>query len=170
MLGAIWAARHNSGSQSRITRTKATFDMLMSKQWDRDYIEARQKFIAAFRENDTILNALKIELKSKGVSKGKRKKTEMQNSSLHYSVKQIINDYELMFIGINSNVLDEGIIKTFKRSMTIRDYEKSKTYIEKIQQDSNLKAYENFVDGAQRWQKERELEERDATIPWYRRF
>lgn len=110
-LGAWW--------QRYIHRQNMTFSTLMDQLWDGDYIEQRAAFIRVRDEEpaDTLVKA------------GTKEEESSVNAT---ALRSILNNYELIALGIHCGVLDETIFRRYFKSTTVSDYERVKPYIDEV--------------------------------------
>jgi Domain of unknown function (DUF4760) len=133
---------------SGVARRKATHDYISQKIWDRDYIRAKSLFIAA--RNAEGGNALVEQAKQHL----KDPHPEDEKMSTGAAIRLIMNDYEAMFISIETKVLDETYIREWQNSVIIFDYVKTKPYVEWARLvTGNKKLYVKFQKNAERWEK-----------------
>lgn len=128
-----------TGAINRKTaRLSLTFQNQSSLLWDEDYIEARKIFIK-FRDG---AKADRLGLAQDAA----------QSSEEATAVRTIMNDYELVAIGIREKILDERFLRTFSRKTFIDDYEKMQDFITEIRRiRSNNAIFLEFETLACRW-------------------
>lgn len=120
------------------TQKRETISLIMQFHWDKDYIDARKTFIEC-RENGGVVTCVTDEEKRVAVNK-------------------VLNHYEIMSIGVNSEILSEEIYKLYFRSRLVEDFKKSKGYIEHVRdQTNNEKIFEQYERLARRWASPGEL-------------
>lgn len=146
---ALGLGKFHSNWATKAARTKATFDALNQKAWDRDYIRAKALFIAA--RNADGGGAL--------VEEAKKHRADPDPHNLEMStglaIRLVMNDYELMFIGIEEGVLDEGLYKLWHMRTIVLDYQKTKSYVEWVRDVSgNKRLFEVFQRNASQWERE----------------
>ncbi|SDG34267.1 DUF4760 domain-containing protein [Pelagibacterium luteolum] len=130
--GAYW--------QRRISRQVLTFNNIVNLLWDEDYIKARQKFIALRDGENGQLTALAQAAKRDSDEAG--------------VIAAILNDYEIVSIGVLKGVMDEKMMKRFYRSTVISDYDKIKPFIDEVRRvDNNQKLFSEFETLAERWRR-----------------
>lgn len=130
LIGVIW--------QRRISRQTLTFNTLMDQLWDGDYITQRQLFIK-IRDGgaDELIRSANI------------KEADSDKVS---ALRSILNNYELLALGVHQGVLDEKIYKQYLRQTMIDDFERSKPYITALRKRApkvyieNEKLYEKWRD------------------------
>lgn len=111
ILGAIW--------QRRISRQTLTYNTLINQLWDKDYISTRKQFIG-IREND---GGQKLEQLAR---------SESETDSQSEAVRLILNNYEMLALGISTGVLDEEIVRRYSKTNTCRDFERMRPYIDEV--------------------------------------
>ncbi|MCP4327556.1 MAG: DUF4760 domain-containing protein [Alphaproteobacteria bacterium] len=111
---AACAAIGSIREQRKIAKKRATLDLLSRKEWDSDYIEARKVFLGLRDEDPGLVEWAKPE---------HRKTPQVTN------IKNTLNDYELIAIGIKENILDEELYKRWFRSSFLKDWHKSRDFI-----------------------------------------
>lgn len=140
VLGAgIWAF-FQMRSNRRIAREKSTLDILLKREWDKDYLEHKAKF-NRLRDAEGGL--------SKWIC------SEHKNSDEVNSIRYIFNDYELIALAIHHDIIDEMIYKKWFKSSMLRDYVAAETGIKATRTLSN--APQNYVQWenlAQKWKNE----------------
>lgn len=148
-LVAIGLGLFHNWWATRNERTKAAYQTLSSKQWDKDYILARSMFNSAKSNGPNgILDSVKASDQTDTMDQDKL--------SMPSAVRSILNDYELMFIGVEKGVLDESVINRLRCSTVIDDYHNAKSYIEWMRADlNNQKLYEVFEKYATKWEAEK---------------
>lgn len=145
---AIGISLYHSKWATKSARTKATYDNLSKKQWDKDYILARSIFIAATKLGP---NGLVHQLSKEQPAD----KDNQEKMSVEAAARLIMNDYELTFIAVEKGVLDAELIKEFRKSTIVKDYRNTKSYVEWIRQkNSNGRIYEVFQRNAKEWSEE----------------
>jgi hypothetical protein len=147
VLGAPFSAR----AQMDVAKVKAAYDDVSRKQWDKDYIEAREQFIGIVRAGgsaDEKPLEFYVEVNSHSVHKDKEKEVAA-------AVRGILNDHELTAIGIKLNVLDEGFLKEWHRTTIVSDYQTLRPFIDKVRTHYKIpRAFVEFEDLAIRWDTE----------------
>lgn len=130
---AIW-------HQRAIARKRAMIDALLTKNWDRNYIEARSEFVRLRDDRAALLEAAKLA------------NAEGDDAS---TIRSILNDYEITALGIKRGILDEKIFKLWFRTSFLDDHEKLKSYIEEIRR-RNRRAYVELEELADKWKGQRD--------------
>jgi len=104
-------------SQRQLARASATLDLLNRNIWDEDFISARQHFNKLSRKN----GGLKIWAE----------KSHWDSSQVD-AISAMLNDYELMAIGVRNGVLDEELYRDFCRSIVLDHWEQARPFVEEI--------------------------------------
>lgn len=127
-----------------IANKKSTFDYLSKLSWDRDYIEAKNKFLE-IRVGPKKLRAVSEEyhrLKSQGQIPNGAEHT--RDDAVHelieeYSaIKNILNEYEALAIAVRSGALDEAMVKSNIRQQFIDHIESCKEFITHTRNNSGV--------------------------------
>lgn len=124
--------------QRAIARKRAIIEALLTKNWDRDYIEIRRKFVKLRENKDAILDAAKV-----GNQAG-------EDAS---AIRSILNDYEITALGIKRDILDERIFKLWFKTNFLVDHEKMRPFIEVIRQ-RNPRAFVELEELSDKWRGE----------------
>ena len=98
---AIWGIL----TQRAIARRRATLDLIVKIESDSDLIAARKKF---------------IELAKAPGGLGVWAELEKEQSEEVQSIRLVLNEFELISIGIQRGILDYDFFKLWNRSTTIR--------------------------------------------------
>lgn len=133
----IIAAAFGAWWQRRIARQTLTINTIERQLWDGDYIATRAKFINA-RDSKTADDLREL------ASKDNAKSDEAA------AVRSILNNYELLSLGIMTGVLDEAIYKRYFRKTFITDYELSKPFIDGVRARSP-RAYKEYTTLYEKW-------------------
>lgn len=112
--GALW--------QRKIARQTLTFNIIERQLWDEDYIRNRRAFIL-IRENTSSAGLAAL------VSPAQAGTEEAG------TVRLILNNYEIISIGIRDGVLDGGMYDKFFRTTLLKDFESMRPFIEASQKD-----------------------------------
>ena len=120
-----------------VTRRKTTIEYIYNLLNDHDYIAAKLAFNILAKADDKML-----EYVPKGEPEGlSEERTGGNPSQLDdwYATKSaivlILNNYELIAIGIQRGVLDYKIVERYMRAIVTAHWEASRTYIEKLRTD-----------------------------------
>lgn len=133
----ITAAVFGARWQRKIARETLTFNTIEHQLWDKDYIDARKLFIKA---RDTMTPVELTEL-------SKQASVTNENAA---AVRAILNNYEVMSLGMLTGVLDEKLYKKYFRGTFLADYEGAKFFIQGVQA-KNPKAYKEYGTLYERW-------------------
>jgi len=130
-------------SQKETARKRATLDLLHNNIWDEDCLRAAGNFNALARPKD-----------ESGTSQLDFWADPRHRDSPQVNdIRAILNDYELMALGIRRGIIDEGIYHAFYKGPLIRDWNRSKLFIEKIrQQEKTHRILLEFESLAKAWE------------------
>lgn len=132
-------ARVNIREQRKISRRRATLDLLSRNEWDGDYLIARNEFV-------------RLKNGSTGLEFWTAK--EHEDSPQIGIIRSVLNDYELIAIGIEEDILDEELYKKWFKSAYIKDYDLSADAIAALRERLGVPAiYKNFEALAKKWKK-----------------
>jgi hypothetical protein len=139
-LVSMWVARI---TQRRIARQQQTIQMLMGSLWDKDFIDHWREFneivrdSKKFLENHERANTIR-ELRKTGadaaLSEPERLKNEAAEKNLAI-VRQCLNHYELVSIGIREGIYDEKIYRRWYNQSFIRDWQSTRIVVEQFRRD-----------------------------------
>ncbi|PTV95817.1 uncharacterized protein DUF4760 [Rhodobacter aestuarii] len=130
-------ALRNIAEQRKIARRRATLDLISHREWDGDYIRIRAEF------NKLKLSHPPLEFWAA---------EEHKDSPQITVIRSILNDYEMISIGIREGILDEALYKRWFRSSLVNDYQKAKATIDTIRQRTGVPTiYAEFQALAERW-------------------
>src|SRR5262245_7867179 len=109
LTGFIAAAIATSGvlSQRAITRRRATLDLIVKVESDHDHIEAHRSFVRLAKTME-------------GLAPWAAEDRE-ESKELH-SIRRVLNNYELISIGIQRGILDYELFKRWHRTGTVRHW------------------------------------------------
>lgn len=145
ILAGLLFATFTIEANTKNAKVKTAYDSIAKKQWDKDFIAARETFLSLLRKKDVDISAY--------VSPEEHEYNEAK--SYCEALRNIANDYELTAVGIKQHVLDEDLIKLYNRSAMIRDYNVLKPYILAVRKKTgNDKIFKEFEALAQKWVKE----------------
>jgi hypothetical protein len=146
---AVFVAGHLNRKTQRLV---LTFQNQASLIWDEDYLKFRAIFIAKRDSDNGTITALA--------------QKESQANEDAAAVRTIMNDYELIAIGIRDGILDEAFLLAFNRKTAIMDFDKMKPYIDEMRRvQSNDAIYAEFEKMVGRW---RGKPENSPKTPWNR--
>jgi hypothetical protein len=120
----------------KTTRDRETIVLINQFSWDKDYLEAKDRFIA-LRD---------------GV--GLQSCCEDPNSPDARAVNKVMNHYELLSVGINRRILSSQIYADFYMTRFVKDFEASQSYIAATRERSGRKQlFVQFEALAKKWQR-----------------
>lgn len=128
VIGALIGVR----MANRVTKRRTTIEYLMRMNWDKDYIAARKAFAKIIKTPNGLVEAYDL-IKQKPNSKIIAKMEEANTALLH--VRVLLNNYELMAIGIREGILDEAIYRRWFQAGTVRDWEAVSELVARIRRD-----------------------------------
>lgn len=147
-------ALKNITTQRGIARRRATLDLISGKQWDNDYIRARKEF-NALRESS---NGLEFWAAA-----------EHSGTPQLETIRLILNDYELIAIGISEDIIDETLYKRWFESTLIRDFDAAFATIDTLRRRTKIDGlYVEFEALARRWKTRKEQEPPPARPRFWR--
>ncbi len=149
VLSAIVVASFTAEANTRNAKVKAAWDALAKKQWDKDYIAARETYV-------------QLQRRKTAFSKYARKAPDGDEQFVKEfeAVLNIANDYEIMAAGIEKHVLDEGLIRDTFRTAWIDDYKTLAPFFDVLREETgNDRYFEYFRKYSQRWKKLKEVEQ-----------
>lgn len=133
VMGAALISKNSHGSRRRLVTIQLIFD----KHWDRDYLEAKATF-----------NRLK---NSDGNLRSFASTDKMDTQEARH-IRAVLNDYELMSLGVMSGLLDENLYRRWFRSSFLADHNAAKGYIDAVRGNRNIDAlYKEFDALAAKW-------------------
>ncbi len=107
---AIWGVI----TQRLIARRKATIDFLNDAEKDQDVIKARKKFIELTRRPGGLVDLAE---------------PDKRGSDDAEAVRLVLNQYELISIGVQRGILDLVILKLFSRGAILTSWDKAAPFI-----------------------------------------
>lgn len=166
MIAACFTWRANM----TIARRRLTYESIQRKYWDVDYVVAR-RMLNDYRTrlknldldglddffNPPSLKKPNASIKAKG---GKRTTPGSDEPETRISVFEgpreflstILNDYELLAIGIENQVMDEKIAKSLLYGTVMNDYTTCRRFIQHLRdQKNNPRIYIKFERLFDRW-------------------
>lgn len=142
MLGGFLFASFSIEAQTRNAKVKAAYDSIAKKQWDKDYIAARETYLTIQRKG---LDPSHFILPDDHEFAEAKAYCE--------ALRNITNDYELTAIAIQQNVIDEDFIKQWHRSTMIRDFKVLSPYIYAVRTKAGSdRIYREFELLVRRWE------------------
>lgn len=123
---AVWGIM----TQRAIARRRATFDHISRTEADADFIQARRTFIELAKRKEGL---------SSWSSEDCEKSAEVQ------AIKLILNDFELIAIGIQRGIIDFEFYKRWHRSGVLRHWAYAKPFVESLRsRTSNSALFHEF--------------------------
>jgi len=110
------------GAQRAIARKRATLDLLSQKEWDKDYITAKNEF-NKLRDSPSGLAMWAAD--------------EHKHSEQLNIIRNTLNDYELIAVGIREGILDEALYRRWFKPSLIKDWTKAKEFVQAIRVREN---------------------------------
>lgn len=124
-------------SAERMSRLRATVEVVRHEQTDKELLEALKKY-AELREKKGALTALAVSHPDPTEDNG--------------LVLRVLNNYEYVSTGIHTGAFDEEIYKRMKRSNLIRDWDALKPYVCELRQKyGKPKLFVELETLAERW-------------------
>lgn len=119
-IAAIWTLRSNS----KLSRHRATIELLLAQRTDERLIKAKQEMSKMHLNQDLSITSLAC----KGME---------ENENRQY-VLIILNNYEFISVGIREKALDEKVYKRAQHSTLIRDWKATKAFITELRTQNNI--------------------------------
>ncbi|MBK4215720.1 DUF4760 domain-containing protein [Paracoccus caeni] len=131
-------AEQNVAEQRRIARRRTTLEFISKREWDSDYLHNRMEF-----------NRLKNDVET-GLEFWVR--DNQKNSPQLNVIRTILNDYELVAIGVLEEDLDDDLYRSWYKSTLINDFDKCRNAIETLRARlQNEQIFCRFEALAARW-------------------
>jgi Domain of unknown function (DUF4760) len=169
LLGTMLAI----SSQRAVNRRRATVDMLTTKMWDQDYIASLETFFDAMSNQEQLMIDYDLFVKygdpqiltqqDPKLSDDLRKKVDEAKTRL-YRIRYILNDRELVAIGIREGIYDEAIYRRLWYTTTLKEWKLAGPLVARIRNNSGNRAYVELEALARRWEVE------GPWIPSFRTF
>lgn len=120
----------------KTTRDRETIAIINQYVWDKDYLEAKDKFVHL--RDTTGLQACCNE----------------PDSDTARAVAKVMNHYELLSIGINRGILSGKIFSDFYMTRFVRDWQAAQSYIVTVREKNgnNARIFGEFEKLAKSWQ------------------
>jgi Domain of unknown function (DUF4760) len=112
---AVWGV----ATQRQIARRRATFDHISKTEADADFIKARRTFIALARQEGGLAPWAE---------------EDKQNSEECQLLRLVLNDFELVSIGIQRNIIDEEFYKRWYKSGVIKNWQYASPLIARLRE------------------------------------
>lgn len=135
-LAAWLVARQTVKEQRIIQAKKATLDLIASREVDKEFIDAKNDF-----NEQRDLGSFSFEFAVKPPS-----------TKIRENVRIVLNDYELIAVGIQQGILDEEFYKKWFKGKMMRDYDAVRFFIAKVRvMSGNNEVYRTFENLAVSW-------------------
>jgi hypothetical protein len=153
-------------TQRSINRRRATIDMFMQKIWDEDYLRASEAFADVMKDQTKLMTVHDLFIRSVDLKRrnewSKLSNTEKEDlekaAATIYNVVRVLNDRELIAIGIRDGTYDEAICRRWWYSTFLREWKLSSTFVARIRTDPQLgaaaAAFTQMQELAERWESE----------------
>lgn len=148
-------------AQRTINRRKATVDMLTSKMWDKEYLDAQEHFFTAMSNQETLMVDYDLFLKyadpqnranpQEPLDKTLQSKVESAKSSI-YKIRYILNDRELVAIGIREGIYDETIYRRLWYTAALKEWKLAAPLVARIRSNSGPRSYVEYEALTRRWE------------------
>jgi hypothetical protein len=142
---AFWGV----ATQRLLARRKSTFDHLVKSEFDKDMISATLIFVQ--------------QAKSKG-KLDQWASPEKRNTNEGRSIRMVLNEMEIISIGIQHGIIDAGMYEKWSRTGVIRKWEYAKGYVDAIRTESNNRALFHEAEELYKKMKIEKLPKRNFTI------
>ena len=134
---AGWYARRTIKHSQAVAKLRLTFETVQRTLWDNDYVTSRTAF-------NRLRNAKEGLVKYASFSPGDEEELA--------HIRQILNDYENMCIGMKTGIIDEQYVYYWQRSTFINDWEAAKGFVMHVRNvQSQPKLFETFEEIAENW-------------------
>jgi hypothetical protein len=121
----------------RVARTQLAYSTYSRIAWDKDFLNARNVFLKLRNDQNGLIG---------WAQKDKESTDEVK------SIKAILNDYELIALGIDSWILDEEFYFNLVRGALLEDWDAAKPFVQEIRRRYNYDEYFKGFEGlADRW-------------------
>ena len=139
-------------SQRAISRRRATLDFIARTESDADLIEARQTFISLARAPGSL---------APWADEAKEKLDEVR------SIRLVLNEFELIAIGIQRGIIDSELYRRWYRSGTIQYWTFAAPFILALRARTNNDALYHEFEEMVRWFRDNRMPRRNI---WSGRF
>lgn len=119
-IAAVWTLRSNS----RLSRHRATIDLLLAQRTDERLLIAKQEMSKMHHNKDLSITSLAC----KGM--------EDDQNRLH--VLTVLNNYEFISVGIREKALDENVYKRAQYSTVLKDWRATKAFIMELRDQNKV--------------------------------
>ena len=121
---------------NRIARKRATLDMVMAEMMDPTQIEQRREFIKLRDEGNLVKYA----------------DPEHAETSAPYYIRDTLNTYELIAIGIKQGILCEKSYKDWARTTVVKEWMACKPFVTQMRQEAGVSTYYCEIEAlAKKW-------------------
>lgn len=117
MIAAVMVALWQVGQSRVMAKKRATIDLLTQRAWDKDYLKNRRDFIR-LRDHEDGLE------KWADISK--------DGSTSQRTINNALNDYEIVAIGIDQEILDEDFYRRWYETQFLKDFDRTVGYINSL--------------------------------------
>lgn len=140
--------------------------MLTEKLWDNDYIKASNEFYVLMADQKKLMayyelcmEARKARLSGTTVERTKEEQAKLDAAQQSIShVRSILNDRELVAIGIRERTYDDAIYRRWWFSTYIQEWQKAQAFVLRLRNDEHVAAkgasYSEMEALANRWRSE----------------
>lgn len=135
-------------SNRAIARRKATLDLITSQERDGDIIKARNVFIDLAKKNGGLAPYAELDREADEATQ---------------SIRTVLNEFELISIGIQRGILDFELYRRWHRSGVVKYWEYAAPFVHQLRQRTNNRALFYEFEELARWM-------RDETMPKRGRF
>lgn len=167
-------------TQRSINRRRSTFEMLSRVIWDKDYIEASAAFYHIMKDQKLLMKYYDQfsecrSLKNRGewecLPNSDKEKFE-PGISIVTSIRSVLNDRELMAIGIREGTFDEVIYRRWWHSTYVKEWKESSALVARFRSEPTgpgPAAYTEMELLARKWEAEGPWTRRDRHIRFFGR-
>lgn len=127
---AVWGIL----SQRAIARRRAALDYIARSESDRDLIAARKQFIELAKDDI-----------AQWASEDKEKTEQAQ------SIRIVLNDFELISIGIQRGIIDYKLYRMWLKSSTRKYWDRGKPFVQAIRDRTQKDTYYHEFEELVRW-------------------
>lgn len=165
-LAGLIVAYATIATQRNINRRRATVDMINLKLWDGDYYSTADIFYSIMKEQKKLMEFYDAFIEVRDLKRSGKWDAIGEEEQRKYApavdtilkVKAILNDRELVAIGIREGTYDEVIYRRWWYSTFMEEWRASVTLISRIRSDVQAPplgaAYSEMEALAKRWQAE----------------
>lgn len=119
MLAALWSAKLSLAENRRISKQRATFEYLSRLNWDEDFLKSRRIYME-LKAGDMKVKKVAEDYHRMRKQKRPNKENFAQVVEKNAAILGLLNEYEAIAIGIDTDTLDDEIIRRNRKS-TIMD-------------------------------------------------